>query len=316
MDMPQTSGMESLTDTRRILDQMRTIIRGKDEVLFDCLTCLLAGGHLLIEDIPGVGKTTLAYALSKSIGGQFSRVQFTSDLFPSDITGISVYEPNTKEFKFHPGPIFANIVLADEINRTTPKTQSSLLECMERSSISVEGETHKLPHPFMVIATQNPLDFEGTYPLPENQLDRFLMRISVGYPELEYEKQILERTHHHYDDIDIEPCTSPEAILKLQKQVEQVHVEEDVLEYLIQWVRATRDSSAFRFGISTRGAIALKKVSQSRALLSGRKFVIPDDIKQSILPVFAHRLIAQRSLDGRKEIEGELLSLGEKIIQP
>ena len=172
MDMPQTSGMESLTDTRRILDQMRTIIRGKDEVLFDCLTCLLAGGHLLIEDIPGVGKTTLAYALSKSIGGQFSRVQFTSDLFPSDITGISVYEPNTKEFKFHPGPIFANIVLADEINRTTPKTQSSLLECMERSSISVEGETHKLPHPFMVIATQNPLDFEGTYPLPENQLDR------------------------------------------------------------------------------------------------------------------------------------------------
>lgn len=274
-----------------LFEQLNSIIKGKDESTRHAITCLIAGGHLLIEDIPGVGKTTLAYAIAKSIGGNFSRIQFTNDMLPSDVLGVSIYQEKTGQFEFHPGPIFANVVLADEINRTPPKTQSSLLECMERSHISIEGRSLDLPTPFMVIATQNPLDYEGTFPLPENQLDRFLMRISMGYPDATIEKEILRHPQYHYDDIRVEPVLDTEQLLKLQQQCSTVFVEESVLDYIIRWVHATRDHKGFRVGISTRGAIALKKVAQARALLSGREFVLPEDVDHCIQPVFSHRIL-------------------------
>lgn len=273
-----------------LFQQLQTIIRGKDDAIRDAITCLLAGGHLLIEDIPGVGKTTLAYAVAKSIGGQFSRIQFTNDMLPSDVLGVSIYQEKTGTFEFHPGPIFAHVVLADEINRTSPKTQSSLLECMERSRISVEGNAMDLPSPFMVIATQNPLDYEGTFPLPENQLDRFLMRISMGYPDRSVEKEILQHAEPHYDSLRVAPVLAEGEVRELQTRCSKVFLEDSILDYLLRWVHATREHARFRIGISTRGAIALKRVCQARALLAGREFVIPEDVDASVVPVFAHRI--------------------------
>jgi MoxR-like ATPase len=299
-------------------DSLATVIRGKDDVLKDVLTCLLANGHLLIEDIPGVGKTTLAYALAKTVGGSFSRIQFTNDLLPADILGVSVYEQDATRFAFHRGPIFANFVLADEINRTTPKTQSSLLECMERSQISIEGSTHPLPQPFMVIATQNPMDFEGTFPLPENQLDRFLMRISMGYPSLETEKTILQTPHPHYDDLEIEPVLTLEDVDAMQRMSRKVYVESAVLDYLMGWVSETRKSNAFRLGISTRGAIALKRAAQARALVENRSFVIPEDIETVVPAVTAHRIISADTWhqDNRDHIRTILAEIGASLPKP
>lgn len=301
--------------------QLQQVIKGKDETLKEAIMCLLAGGHLLIEDIPGVGKTTLAYALAKSIGGKFSRIQFTSDLLPSDILGVSVFKTESQAFEFIPGPLFANVVLADEINRTTPKTQSSLLECMERSHISVDGIAMDLPQPFMVVATQNPLDFEGTYPLPENQLDRFLMRITMGYPDPDTEKEIIRTPNYHYDDLNLEPVISPDSIRGIQGEVSKVFIEESVLDYILRWVVATRNHPRFQIGISPRGAIALRRVAQARALVEGRNYVIPDDIDRSIRPVFAHRIVSNRShrgdrMSGSVFVEAELDAIGRNIEQP
>ena len=281
------------TPLKPLFDQLNSIIKGKEESVHHAITCLVAGGHLLIEDIPGVGKTTLAYAVAKSIGADFSRIQFTNDMLPSDVLGVSIYNEKQGGFEFHKGPIFANVVLADEINRTPPKTQSSLLECMERSHISIEGKSMELPDPFMVIATQNPLDYEGTFPLPENQLDRFLMRISMGYPEAAVEKEILRNPEHHYDDISVEAIVNPVTIRQIQQQCSGIFVEDSILDYMIRWVHLTREHAKFRVGISTRGAIALKRVSQARALIEGRDFVVPEDVQASIIPVFAHRILPE-----------------------
>jgi len=274
-----------------LFDQLGHIIKGKDEAIHHAITCLVAGGHLLIEDIPGVGKTTLAYAVAKSIDGAFSRIQFTNDMLPSDVLGVSIYQEKTSRFEFHKGPIFANVVLADEINRTPPKTQSSLLECMERSHISIEGRSMELPNPFMVIATQNPLDYEGTFPLPENQLDRFLMRISMGYPDASVEREILRNPEHHYDNIQVQPVLDAITVQQLQHQSARVFVEDSVLDYMIRWVHTTRTHAKFRVGVSTRGTIALKRVTQARALIAGRDFVLPEDVYESVGPVFAHRIL-------------------------
>ncbi len=301
-----------------LFQQLQGIIRGKDDAIRDAITCLLAGGHLLIEDIPGVGKTTLAYAVATSIGGRFSRIQFTNDMLPSDVLGVSIYQEKTEKFEFHPGPIFANVVLADEINRTSPKTQSSLLECMERSRISIEGNAMDLPSPFMVIATQNPLDYEGTFPLPENQLDRFLMRISMGYPDPAVEKEILQHAEPHYDAISVEPVLQHNDVLELQSRCREIFVEDSMLDYLLRWVHATREHARFRIGISTRGAIALKRVSQARALLAGRNFVIPEDVEASIVPVFAHRILPEFSHpdSNARAVADELQMLQGKIPSP
>lgn len=301
-----------------LFEQLNSIVKGKQEAIHHAITCLVAGGHLLIEDIPGVGKTTLAYAVAKSTGGDFSRIQFTNDMLPSDVLGVSIYDEKQTGFEFHKGPIFANVVLADEINRTPPKTQSSLLECMERSHISIEGKSMQLPSPFMVIATQNPLDYEGTFPLPENQLDRFLMRISMGYPDAQVEKEILQNPRHHYDDINVKPVLDTLSILQLQEKCSRIFVEDSVLDYMIRWVHATREHAKFRVGISTRGAIALKRVAQARALIAGREFVIPEDVQASIIPVFAHRILPEYSgVESSTEwVAGELESLEQAIALP
>jgi MoxR-like ATPase len=302
----------------RAMNSLGKVIKGKETALKDAFTCLIADGHLLIEDIPGVGKTTLAYALAQIAGGSFTRIQFTNDLLPTDILGVSIYEQGSGAFVFHPGPIFANFVLADEINRTTPKTQSSLLECMERSQISIEGTSHDLPQPFMVIATQNPLDFEGTYPLPENQLDRFMMRISMGYPSHEVEKSILENPNHHYDSIDIEPVLTLEDVQRMRTISNQIFVESSVLDYMMLWITKTRESSAFRLGMSTRGAIALKKASQAKALIDGRGFVTPEDVDASILTVGAHRILPAENWqrEDRNQVVNVLKEIGSKITKP
>ncbi len=264
---------------------------GKPEVIKLALVALLARGHLLIEDVPGVGKTTLAAALAKSLGGTFQRIQFTSDLLPSDIIGVSVFDQRKGEFTFKPGPLFANVILADEINRTTPKTQSALLEAMNDFQVSVDHQTYKLPQPFIVLATQNPLEYHGTHPLPESQMDRFLLRIRIGYPREMDEKRILkgERTAEVLEQL--QPVLSVEEVLALQKQAEQVKVDEVLLDYILAIVRATRRSEALALGVSPRGSLALYRAAQALALIEGRDYCIPDDIKRLAIPTLAHRVI-------------------------
>ncbi len=289
----------AIADARVVLDRIRTnmrvTIKGKDAVIDQVLVCLVAGGHLLIEDLPGVGKTTLAYSLARSMDCAFARIQFTSDLLPSDVTGVGIYDEQAKAFVFKRGPVFANVVLADEINRATPKTQSALLEVMERGKVSADGGTHTAGLPFMVFATQNPVDYEGTFPLPESQLDRFLMRLQMGYPESAAELDILRAAHSTYDAIALEPVASRDDVLQLQALVGQVFVEESVLEFLLRIVAATRTEAEFRAGISVRGGLALKRAAQAKALLGGRDFVLPEDVQELAIPVFAHRLALARS---------------------
>ncbi len=264
---------------------------GKPSQIQDCVACLLAGGHLLIDDVPGVGKTTLAHALARSFGLQFSRVQFTSDLMPSDLSGVSVYERGKEAFVFHPGPIFAQVLLADEINRASPKTQSALLEAMEEMQVSVEGETRALPNPFFVIATQNPLDQIGTYALPESQLDRFLMRISLGYPDRAAERELLSGRDRRSLVDALQTVMQPGDLRQLQDMVQAIHKSDPLLDYVQDLIAATRSGQWFVQGLSPRAGIAVLRAAQAQALLSGRNYVAPDDV-QAILPqTIAHRLI-------------------------
>ena len=255
------------------------------------LVALLAGGHLLIEDVPGVGKTTLAQALARSFDCSFQRIQFTSDLLPSDIVGLEVYNQQRSEFDFKPGPIFANVILADEINRTTPKTQSALLEAMAEGHVTVEQDTYRLPKPFMVLATQNPVEHHGTYPLPESQMDRFLMRLKMGYPDAEDEKVILRQQSLNSPLEHIHPVMTGNDVLDLQREVRAVAVDESLVDYLISIVRASRETDILNLGVSPRGSLALYHAAQALAYIEGRDFVIPDDIKRLVVPVFAHRII-------------------------
>ena len=279
------------TQLSRLVDQVSTIIVGKRQQIIDSVACLLAGGHLLIEDVPGVGKTTLAHALSVSLGLRFSRVQFTADLMPSDLIGVSVYERAKEAFVFHPGPVFAQVLLADEINRAGPKTQSALLEAMEEHQVSVEGETRPLPSPFFVIATQNPSDQLGTYPLPESQLDRFLMCITLGYPDHASERSLLAGTDRREAIQQLTAVMRPEDLVLVQREVLKVHASEALLDYLQALIAATRSGRWFVEGLSPRAGIAVLRAARARALLDRRDHVAPDDV-QAILPqCIAHRLV-------------------------
>jgi len=288
---------------RRLEDNVSLALVGKPEVIRLAVIGLLARGHLLIEDVPGVGKTTLAAALARSIGGGFQRIQFTSDMLPSDILGVMVYQPDRGDFVFKPGPLFTNIVLADEINRTTPKTQSSLLEAMNEAQVSLDHSTHPLPRPFMVLATQNPLEYEGTHALPESQLDRFLLRIRIGYPVAADEKAILRGDGAAVDALA--PVLSATEVLELQSQVDLVRVEDSVLDYLMALVAATRASPLLRLGVSPRGSLALLRAARARALADGREYLVPDDLKALAVSALAHRVMVRAAPGG--EIDGDAI---------
>jgi MoxR-like ATPase len=286
---------DSTETIRRLEENVARALVGKPEVVRLAIIGLVARGHLLIEDVPGVGKTTLASSLARSIGASFQRIQFTSDMLPSDVLGVSVWEPKRAEFVFKPGPLFTNIVLADEINRTTPKTQSALLEAMNEAQVSLDHSTHPLPRPFMVLATQNPREYEGTFPLPESQLDRFLLRIRIGYPAAADEKAVLR------GDIapaDLRPVVEADDVVALQEAAEKVRVEESVLDYLVALVTATRRSPLLALGVSPRGSVALLRAARARALADGRDYLLPDDVKHLAVPALAHRVIVKGSLAG------------------
>lgn len=284
------------TATSQIVSQLqRSIARaiyGKEDAIQLALITLLSRGHLLIEDVPGVGKTTLAQALAKSFHCTFQRIQFTSDLLPNDVIGVSVYNPETREFEFRSGPIFANVVLADEINRTTPRTQSALLEAMNEAQVTVDGKTMKLPHPFLVIATQNPVEHHGTYPLPESQLDRFFMRIKMGYPSHETEREILRKRAHNDALEALEPVADVSDVLDMQEAVALVKVDASLHDYALEIVNRTRKTDQLALGVSPRGTLMLQRAAQARAFLDGRDYCLPDDFKQLAVAVFAHRVIA------------------------
>lgn len=283
--------MSSNRAVTALRDNLRTAIRGKDDVIDQLLIALLAGGHVLIEDVPGTGKTTLAKALALSLDAHFNRIQFTPDLLPTDILGGMVYRASDGHFQFRPGPIFAHIVLADEINRASPRTQSALLESMAEHHVSIEGETRPLPHPFMVLATQNPVEYNGTYPLPEAQLDRFCMRLTLGYPDHQQELLVLKDQALHQPLNSLKPVMSPTELRVLSEQVKNITVEESVLDYLVRVVGRTRREGRLRLGASPRGALDLRRAAQARALLLERDHVRPDDVKSLAAPVLAHRLL-------------------------
>ena len=294
--------MDAQPKLQLLLDQLNTVIVGKNPQIQDCVACLLAGGHLLIDDVPGVGKTTLAHALARTFGLQFSRVQFTSDLMPSDLSGVSIYERGKEAFVFHPGPLFAQVLLADEINRASPRTLSALLEAMDEQQVSIEGETRALPTPFFVIATQNPLDQVGTYALPESQMDRFLMRISLGYPDRAAERALLTGADRRDLVAQLPSLLTAQELQQLQQQVLAVHTAAPLLDYVQDLIAATRSAQWFVQGLSPRAGIAIVRAAKAQALLSGRNYVAPDDV-QAILPqTIAHRLIP--TLDsGRGAVE-------------
>ena len=294
--------MDAQAKIKSLLNQLNTIIVGKSAQVSDGVVCLLAGGHLLIEDAPGVGKTTLAHALARSFGLQFSRVQFTADLMPSDLSGVSVYDRNQSAFVFHPGPIFAQVLLADEINRASPKAQSALLEAMEERQVTIEGETRPLPLPFFVIATQNPQEQLGTHPLPESQLDRFLMRISLGYPDRASERELLAGRERRQMVEQLSGLLTSQELQALQQQVQAVHAAPPLLDYLQDLIAATRNGRWFVQGLSPRAGLAVLRAAKAQALLNGRDYVAPDDV-QAILPqTTAHRLVPVASA-GRGPLE-------------
>jgi MoxR-like ATPase len=289
-------------------------IRGKAEVVRLSLVCLLARGHLLIEDVPGVGKTTLAQALSRAVSCRFHRLQFTSDMLPSDVLGVTIYNAHSGTFEFKPGPIFSNFLLADEINRTTPKTQSALLEAMNESQVTIDGKSHSLPRPFMVIATQNPVEHHGTYPLPESQLDRFLMRLRIGYPDTASEREILRNTERELTS-PVSTGLVAEDVLQLQDAVHRVTVDESIVDYMLAIVEQTRTHESLALGVSPRGSQALYRAAQALAVAEGRDYCIPDDAKRLAVPLFAHRVVIntrttliQRKADAAERIIEEILS--------
>jgi MoxR-like ATPase len=306
------SGAQKTFD--RLRASMRRTIKGKDDVIEQVLICMVAKGHVLMEDLPGVGKTTLAYSLARSMDCSFSRVQFTSDLLPSDVTGVSIYDETLKEFVFKRGPVFANIVLADEINRATPKTQSALLEVMDRARVTVDGKPHAVGTPFLVFATQNPVDYEGTFPLPESQMDRFLMRLHMGYPQPSDELEILRSAQIAYDAIELNAVVTGAQIIEAQKLAHQIFVEDSVLEFILKIVAATGTEVEFKSGISVRGGLALRQAAQARALIYGRDFVVPDDVHQLVSPVLAHRLALIRPASDPREERQTVATALKRIV--
>ena len=289
---------------------LASAIRGKPEVVRLSLVCLLARGHLLIEDVPGVGKTTLAQALARAVSGRFHRLQFTSDMLPSDVLGVTIYNVRTEAFEFKPGPIFSNFLLADEINRTTPKTQSALLEAMNESQVTIDGHSHSLARPFMVIATQNPVEHHGAYPLPESQLDRFLMRLRIGYPDAASERLIVRNSNGVPREAGASGLLA-EDVLRLQDAVHGVAVEEALVDYMLAIVEKTRHHEALALGVSPRGSQALYRATQALALLAGRDFAIPDDVKRLAVPIFAHRVV----INTRTALAPRRADVGERIIE-
>ena len=313
MHVERTAAVE-VTETITALEEcLSRVIRGKAEAVRLAVVCLLARGHLLIEDVPGVGKTTLARTLAESLDCQFHRVQFTSDMLPSDVLGVTVYSSTREEFEFKPGPVFTNILLADEINRTTPKTQSALLEAMNERQVTIEGRSYPLPEPFMVIATQNPMEHHGTYPLPESQLDRFLMRVQMGYPDAASEREIL-RSNRPLHGSGVDPVASGADIVELQSRVEEVRLDDSVVDYLMAIVERTRNHEQLGLGVSPRGSIALYRAAQSLALVEGLDYCTPDHVKRLAVSVFAHRSIADARSSGGNAADRKVEIL-EEILQ-
>lgn len=296
-------------------DALNSVIRGKAEPVRLALVCLLARGHLLIEDVPGVGKTTLAQTLARCLECNFHRVQFTSDMLPSDLLGVTVYSSSQEEFEFKRGPIFTNVLLADEINRTTPKTQSALLEAMNERQVTIEGRCYPLPMPFMVVATQNPIEYHGTYPLPESQLDRFLMRIRMGYPDPASEREILRSDGNHLAPEAVTPVLNSHEVAELQRVSNEIRVDETVVDYLMAIVEKTRTHEHLALGISPRGTIALFHAAQALALLEGLSYCTPDHVKRLVVPVFAHRVAADPRYGGNGSREDRTAQILEEILQ-
>ena len=318
-DRPLASVTEELTGWATALENnIATVVCGKQDVIRKCLVALLAGEHILLEDVPGVGKTLLAQSLARSIRARFSRIQFTPDLLPSDIVGSSVFNRQTSEFVYSPGPVFAHIVLADEINRAPPRTQSALLEAMNEQQVTVDGATRPLPQPFMVIATQNPFEFEGTYPLPESQLDRFLLRTRIGYPAREDERQILQQHRQGPPLEHLSAVLDCEQVIRLQEAVRRVRVDEALYDYLLDLATATRSCAELHAGVSPRGVLALYRAAQALAFLNHRDYVIPDDVKQLAVSVLAHRVIPRSySVEGsRSTVEGLIQRILDEVPSP
>jgi MoxR-like ATPase len=316
----QLAAARAVEQIERLQSAVETVIKGKPEAIRLAIVTLIAGGHLLVEDVPGVGKTTLAHALARALHCTFQRIQFTSDLLPSDVIGLSVYHQHTGVFEWKPGPVFANVVLADEINRTTPKTQSALLEAMAERHVTVEGVTHNLPTPFIVLATQNPIEHHGTYPLPESQLDRFMLRLRIGYPEPADEQMIL-RDREYSDPLnELEPVMGSHEVIELQQAVASVSVDDSLVQYLMRIVAATRDSEMLDLGVSPRGTLALFRAAQALALGEERTYCIPDDIKRLVVPVFAHRIVVSSrfssSLRRSEEAEAVLNEILKTVSVP
>ncbi|MDT0158446.1 MoxR family ATPase [Microbacterium sp. ARD32] len=310
---------ESFADqTSRIIASVSSVIDGKPDAVRSALTCLFAEGHLLIEDVPGVGKTVLARALAASVDATVRRIQFTPDLLPGDVTGVAVYDPVAREFEFKRGAVFANIVIADEINRASPKTQSALLEAMEEGQVTVDGASHRLPDPFLVVATQNPLEMEGTYPLPEAQRDRFMMRISMGYPDAAAETLMLRQRETANPLAEIVPVTDAATVHALIAWTRRVHVAESLEEYAVALAQATRQDPGLHLGASPRATLQLVRAAKVRAALDGREFVVPDDITDLVIPVFAHRLIAARGVHraGTQPVEAALSQIIARVPVP
>jgi MoxR-like ATPase len=299
-----------LSKVAELESALRTAIRGKPETIRLSIVCLLARGHLLIEDVPGVGKTTLAQALARSVACRFHRLQFTSDMLPSDVLGVTVYNAHSEMFEFKPGPVFSNFLLADEINRTTPKTQSALLEAMNEEQVTIDGTSHTLPRPFMVIATQNPVEHHGTYPLPESQLDRFLMRLRIGYPDAASERLILRNHDRAGGEVTVSALTADDVVA-LQDTVHQVMVEDSLVDYILAIVERTRSHESLSLGVSPRGSQALFRAVQALALAEGREYAIPDDVKRLAGPIFSHRVV----IDPRTTLVQRRADVGERAIE-
>jgi MoxR-like ATPase len=316
----RTDASEATRALREVEASVARVIRGKPEAIRLCLATLLARGHVLIEDIPGVGKTTLARALAAALGGSFRRVQFTSDLLPSDIVGVTVFQADEGRFEFRRGPIFANVVLADEINRTTPRTQSALLEAMSEGKVSVDDGTHELAQPFVVLATQNPVEHFGTYPLPESQMDRFLLRIRIGYPERDQERDILRELGGGDPVAELKSVIDHATLRALQDRAESVKVDDEILDYAMDVIEATRAAPALSIGVSTRGALAWYRAAQAYALISGRDYCVPDDFKELAVPALAHRVVLAQAHDSlgraRDEAERTIADILARVASP
>src|SRR4051794_6674046 len=320
IDSAKIANRHAVEQIERLQQAVETVIKGKPEAIRLAIVTLIAAGHLLVEDVPGVGKTTLAHALARALDCTFQRIQFTSDLLPSDVIGLSVYKQHSGLFEWKPGPVFANVVLADEINRTTPKTQSALLEAMAERHVTVEGMTHDLPAPFIVIATQNPVEHHGTYPLPESQMDRFMLRLRIGYPDIANERQILRDREQSDPLMEVVPVMSATEVQQLRDAVREVSVDESLIDYLMRIVSATRNTEMLDLGVSPRGTLALFRAAQALAFVEERQYCVPDDIKRLVIPVFAHRIVVSSrfssSLRRSEEAEAVLNEILKTVSVP